>query len=130
MNVHRLLPSVDNTKLSDLIDTHCRVHMVRLLDRIAHKFPNAKVVVTGYYPIISEASDFGLLKVYLSTLGFMTGTLAAAATPSFVAATRFVLWRPIAPSSISRGSRTPAGCGRDQCETGGSGGTASVLCCT
>ena len=88
VNVRRLLPSVDDAKLSDLIDTHCRVHMVRLLDRIAHKFPNAKVVVTGYYPIISEASDFGLLKVYLSTLGFMTGTLAAAATPSFVAATQ------------------------------------------
>lgn len=39
------------------IEAHCRGNMTELLRRIVVGFPNAQVIVTGYYPSISSETD-------------------------------------------------------------------------
>lgn len=39
------------------ISKPCRDDMKLLLEKLARKFPNAKIVITGYYTILSEKSD-------------------------------------------------------------------------
>lgn len=77
VNVHVVLRTLDPNNLIDLIDSHCRRHMSVLLDRITQKFPKAKVIVTGYFPIISDASDVGRLTPYLLGLDLLDGVKQA-----------------------------------------------------
>ena len=44
----------------------CNVQMLDLLTRVRGAFENAKIVVTGYFPIVSEASDLGFISALIS----------------------------------------------------------------
>ncbi|MBX3242899.1 MAG: hypothetical protein KF685_00335 [Acidobacteria bacterium] len=49
-----LNPFRDNIKLSEDISRYCFDHMSSLLTETHQAFPNAKIVVIGYYPIITK----------------------------------------------------------------------------
>jgi lysophospholipase L1-like esterase len=49
--------------------------MLPLLEIICLRFPNAKVVVTGYYPFFSDASERELIGLALAALGFSVAGL-------------------------------------------------------
>lgn len=57
--------------LSDLIQRYCRQGMVDLLESVAAKFSNpaCRIIVTGYYQILSDASDPAPTVAYLELLG-------------------------------------------------------------
>ena len=62
-------PTVKPEELSALMEKHCHVGMRQLLEKITAKFPNAQIVVTGYYPIVSRVSNSKLLKPLLIAFG-------------------------------------------------------------
>jgi len=66
-----LNPFTDTSHLQDWIETHCHAHMKLLLDQVTAKFnlPTARIVVTGYYPILSEESDPDFFKPFLKAIG-------------------------------------------------------------
>jgi lysophospholipase L1-like esterase len=45
---------------------YCNVQMTRLLTQVRNVFQNAKIVVTGYFPIVSEKSDLGFIAALIS----------------------------------------------------------------
>ena len=47
----------------------CTGHMAQLLPQVLSAFPNAAVVVTGYFPIISMSSDMSAISTLLSGQG-------------------------------------------------------------
>lgn len=67
--VHILNPAYSS--LAALTRKKCRTGMVSLLGDVALLFPNAKVVVTGYYPIVSEESDVSVLGPALLNVGVL-----------------------------------------------------------
>lgn len=52
-------PFLDHTELNELIRTHCYEDLSYLLKRTRKKFPNAVLVVTGYFPFMSSDTDLG-----------------------------------------------------------------------
>ena len=58
-------PFFKQTKLLELIDQYCNSAMSSLLKRAGRMFPNAKVAVVGYFPIISAESDVNQISRYL-----------------------------------------------------------------
>jgi hypothetical protein len=58
-------PFIKIRKLGTLIDRHCRDDMHGLLTQAVDWFPNSKILVIGYFPIISEKSDVDYLLRYL-----------------------------------------------------------------
>jgi microsomal dipeptidase-like Zn-dependent dipeptidase len=78
VNVDRILsPLVDGDELRRLTELHCYEHMLALLEALLKKYSNARVVVTGYYPIISAQSDIRALTALLLGLGVSVDTLLA-----------------------------------------------------
>ena len=67
--VHILNPAYSG--LAALTRKLCHRGMVSLLGDVALLFPNAKVVVTGYYPIVSEESDVSVLGPALLNVGVL-----------------------------------------------------------
>jgi lysophospholipase L1-like esterase len=60
------------TEQDDLVDTtrrFCGKDMAVLLDRALARFTAAQIVVTSYYPILSQASHVGLFDDFMLTLG-------------------------------------------------------------
>ena len=78
-------PNTKPEAISALVERHCHVGMRRLLDKLTTRFPNAQIVVTGYYPIVSRASDITLLKALLIAFGLSTRGLVGAATGAVLA---------------------------------------------
>ena len=64
-----LNPFTDHRDLADTTRIFCGQQMRWLLERVLAKFPRAKVVVTSYYPVLSEASDFDLLPEFTLVAG-------------------------------------------------------------
>jgi len=66
-----LNPLTDSSDLSDDIRQHCYADMLILLQLIGTKFTsaNAKIVVTGYYPILSSQSEVIRILPLLGVLG-------------------------------------------------------------
>lgn len=66
-----LNPLTDTSHLQDWIETHCHLHMKALLDKVTAKFSlaTARIIVTGYYPILSEQSDPDFFKPFLKAIG-------------------------------------------------------------
>jgi hypothetical protein len=48
---------------------YCQEGMINLLRQVVQKFPNAAVVVTGYYPFISNQSDLAALLPVFTLIG-------------------------------------------------------------
>jgi len=69
--------------LSDLIQQYCGKGMVALLQSVAARFSNpaCRIIVTGYYQILSAASSFAPTVAYLELLGITeASTLLGTAT--------------------------------------------------
>jgi len=69
-------PNWVRTKTNQL----CVTHMQSLLPQVLNAFPNAAVVVTGYYPIVSNSTDLLLLDEYLGIIGLVPGAAGLATT--------------------------------------------------
>ncbi len=46
--------------------TYCRGHMLEVMGRVRDTFPNAKILVTGYFPVVSRDSNLDALAVLLA----------------------------------------------------------------
>ena len=62
-------PNWVRTKTNEL----CVTHMQSLLPQVIGQFPNAVVIMTGYFPIVSGSTDLFKLAEYLSVLGLAGG---------------------------------------------------------
>jgi len=84
VNVRAILPSLDDMALKRLTQLHCHDHMKVLLEQTLAKFPNAQVVVCGYYPIITEESNPDAMQPFLIALGLwdIVAALLVGATAS------------------------------------------------
>jgi hypothetical protein len=73
MNI--LNPFTGAATLTSLIETKCHLDMRTLLNTIAGGFPNARIVTTGYFQIISEQSDLAAVEALLIGLGLLVGSV-------------------------------------------------------
>lgn len=73
-----LNPMTETADLRDAIERCCFCDMRELLRRIATKFsqPGGRIVVTSYYPVLSEQSRFSLGNEFLLALGVPIASLA------------------------------------------------------
>ena len=73
-----LNPMTETADLRDAIERCCFCDMRELLRRLTAKFsrPAARIVVTSYYPILSDQSRFGLGSEFLLTMGVPIASLA------------------------------------------------------
>jgi lysophospholipase L1-like esterase len=64
-------PSTDRHELADNIETYCHQHMKLLLAAVSAKFvsPSTRIIVTGYYPILSTDSSFFHVPTFLAMYG-------------------------------------------------------------
>jgi lysophospholipase L1-like esterase len=70
INVTKILnPTVSLADLRADIEKYCYRHMKVLLAKITDDFKTAKVVVTGYFPIVTEDTDLRLLETLLIAIG-------------------------------------------------------------
>lgn len=58
-------PFIKEEKLRELIHQYCGEAMRGLLEQTVETFPNAQIVVVGYFPIISTKSDINKISRYL-----------------------------------------------------------------
>ena len=58
-------PFVKEANVRELIHKYCNTSMRGLLEKTANAFPNAAIVVIGYFPIISTRSDMNKITRYL-----------------------------------------------------------------
>lgn len=58
-----------------LTHERCAPQMRPLLERVLATYPNAKVVVSGYYPIVSDLTDLAELGKLLAMFGLLGGLL-------------------------------------------------------
>ena len=69
VNIVNILNYTDITTGPDWVrritNQSCTGHMSQLLPQVLTAFPNAAVVVTGYYPIVSKSSDLNALSALL-----------------------------------------------------------------
>lgn len=82
-----LNPTKHINDLHNLVISHCVLRMQDLLLKVRKKFPNAAIIVTGYYPIASGESD--LLSLWaLSTASindFAVGASGIGSIPGLIA---------------------------------------------
>jgi hypothetical protein len=57
----------------------CGTPMLSLLLELARKYENSKIIVTGYYPIVSDFSDLRALTALAKHVGALAGSLSPAA---------------------------------------------------
>jgi lysophospholipase L1-like esterase len=71
VDIRRILnPLTDTSHLQDWVEAHCHAHMKALLDEVTAKFslPAARIIVTGYYEILSERSDPDFFEPFLKAI--------------------------------------------------------------
>lgn len=76
-------PQTTPGELGDLLQCYCDQGMVELLNSVAAKFSNpaCRIIVTGYYQILSTASSFAPTVAFLELLGITeASTLLSTAT--------------------------------------------------
>jgi hypothetical protein len=72
-----LNPSVTTATLEIYIRNYCYTAMKTLLVELERKFPNARIIVTGYFPIISTQSNLWLLDLFCYAAAGIFGLAAA-----------------------------------------------------
>jgi hypothetical protein len=60
-----LNPDFSDHDLELMIEKYCHQNLLKLLKKVANKFIEAKIVVTGYFQIVSSESDSKFVKAYL-----------------------------------------------------------------
>jgi hypothetical protein len=71
VGVITILVDPDDGALRSNTQAYCGAGMTNILRETAARFPNAKIVVTGYFPIISGQSNLAFLVPLLSHLGLI-----------------------------------------------------------
>jgi hypothetical protein len=71
VGVATILTDVNDGALRDNTRGYCEAGMTNILREVTQRFPNAKVIVTGYYPIVSGESNVSFLVPLLSHLGLV-----------------------------------------------------------
>jgi lysophospholipase L1-like esterase len=69
-------PFGSDSQLADQTRAACDTAMDGLLQRVRRVFPRARIVVTGYYPLVSHHTDPGLLYLTLAALGLVATVLS------------------------------------------------------
>ena len=75
-------PTGSRYELRTAIRQNCYFDIKQLLERIRKCFPCAVIVVTGYYPMLSEQSDLGTARILISLLGLPAGSIGGSALAS------------------------------------------------
>jgi hypothetical protein len=71
VNVRAILnPLLDDKSLLQATEQACFTEMAALLREVAMTYSSARIIVLGYYPIVSPQSNLDLLPVLLGALGF------------------------------------------------------------
>jgi hypothetical protein len=78
IGVEDIINPLSNSDLVALTQTHCYDDVIILLNRVIQRFPNAKIILTGYYKAVSKKSDLGLLILFFAGLGMLVGGLVGA----------------------------------------------------
>jgi hypothetical protein len=81
-----LSPLTGQDTLKASVDTHCGSDMRALLTTLATAFPSAKIIVTGYYAIISDQTDITLLEAFMIAAGLELGGIPGAVVDGVVTA--------------------------------------------
>ncbi|MGM0875732.1 MAG: IPT/TIG domain-containing protein [Bacillota bacterium] len=69
VNLRTVLNPFTDIELTELHRKHFLDHTKILLNKAAETYPHAKIIVTGYYPPVSEHSDLSAVEVLLVALG-------------------------------------------------------------
>lgn len=86
IGVEAIVNPLENGELQNLIQQHCMADMKVLLKTVTQRFANAKIVVTGYFAIVSDDSSLAALISLLAGLGMLAGGPVAAAVAGGVSA--------------------------------------------
>jgi lysophospholipase L1-like esterase len=86
IGVEAIISPLADSNLPSLINHYCYTDMKVLLKKVTQRFPNAQVVVTGYFQIITDSSSLVQLYCYLMALGMLLGGPVAAAVVGGVSA--------------------------------------------
>ena len=70
-----LNPFTSENGLRDATRSYCTAGMQNILSEVGRKFVNAKVVVNGYFPIVSRLSDLSSVVALLMGVGVVTAGL-------------------------------------------------------
>ena len=62
-------PLVFPRRIKHLVEIYCHQHMVLLLELLTATFKNAKIIVVGYYEMLTEQSEDDYIRVLLKALG-------------------------------------------------------------
>lgn len=86
-------PSASDHELERRIRKNCYSDMLQLLKKSRNNFPNAVIVVIGYYPILSEASSLDVIRLTVDLLRLTVGPIgpliSAAVAPRSVRRMRY-----------------------------------------
>ncbi len=75
VGVSRILdPEMTGEELAELTERFCQVEMAALLRRVRERAPQARILVTGYYPIVGPESDIPGISVLASVQDVPTPT--------------------------------------------------------
>jgi lysophospholipase L1-like esterase len=90
VNVRTILsPLTSGAQLTTDIKTYCHDSMLNLLKELTSKFQKARIIVTGYYQILSNESNLAFLDAFMFTTGLDLGSIpgaivAGVATPEIL----------------------------------------------
>ncbi len=73
-----LNPTHSANKIQSDTSTVCGLPVVQLLQGVGTRFPSARIVMTGYFPMVSNASDLTAVGALLATVGVAAGAGSAA----------------------------------------------------
>jgi lysophospholipase L1-like esterase len=77
VHLKHLLNPADNTVEQRMVERYYG-RMKALLEKLAISFPNAQIIVAGYYPFFSAASQRELIALGMAALGFAVGGVVGA----------------------------------------------------
>lgn len=69
IGVEDIVGPTATSNLTDKVRKHCYEDMKELLTRVTSEYPNAEVIVTGYYQIVSDDSDVTMLATLIVGVG-------------------------------------------------------------
>ena len=69
IGVEEIVSPIATTNLTEETTQHCYEDMLVLLATVTREFPRARVIVTGYYQIVSDDSDLMMLAMLLIGVG-------------------------------------------------------------
>ena len=84
VNLRVVLNPFNQDDLSELNRTQFLDNSKTLFTEVGKTFPNAKVIVTGYYPPVSEHSDLRAVEVLLVALGIATEGIPGGVAAGFL----------------------------------------------